>query len=130
MSASIKENSTAVKVNKTSQTKKDRTVKNSNNNNLTNGDSRPVSRNAPITQYFPIRRSERKPKTTLIQEKKKEMESKILGEVEEGLRVCFFIYLILYLLEFCITKFLSFSNYNLNDVTINGEKLQVNIPTT
>ncbi|KAB7494773.1 Histone-lysine N-methyltransferase pr-set7 [Armadillidium nasatum] len=51
---------------------------------------KPVLKNTQITQFFPIRRSHRKPKAALLQEKQKEVEEKILSGKEEGLEVeCF-----------------------------------------
>lgn len=48
----------------------------------------PVSgRNMQMTDYFPIRRSERKPKATLLYERQMDIEKKILEGSEEGLRV-------------------------------------------
>lgn len=54
---------------------------------LTNGEVKPALRNTQMTQFFPIRRSERKPKTTLLQERQKEIEERIKSGTEDGLMV-------------------------------------------
>ncbi|KAK4306269.1 hypothetical protein Pmani_021891 [Petrolisthes manimaculis] len=54
---------------------------------VTNGEVKPALRSGQITKFFPIRRSERKPKTTLIQERQKEIEERIKTGKEEGLTV-------------------------------------------
>ncbi|XP_018014867.1 uncharacterized protein LOC108671795 [Hyalella azteca] len=56
--------------------------------NLTNGeDTSAKNKNAQMTDFFPIRRSERKPKATLMLERQMAIEKKILSGSEEGLRV-------------------------------------------
>ena len=54
---------------------------------VTNGALKPAMRNTQVTEFFPIRRSHRKPKTTIIQEKQKMIEERILSGKEEGLVV-------------------------------------------
>lgn len=43
--------------------------------------------NHSITDYFPIRRSVRKSKKTVLEEKQRDLENKVLCQVEEGLEV-------------------------------------------
>lgn len=49
------------------------------------------ARTKPLTDYFPVRRSERKPHTDLMKDKVKEVEEAILNEVEKGFEVKEFI---------------------------------------
>ena len=46
-----------------------------------------TGRTGQLTDYFPIRRSERKPKATLLHERQMDIERKILQGSEDGLRV-------------------------------------------
>ncbi|MPC78369.1 N-lysine methyltransferase KMT5A [Portunus trituberculatus] len=55
---------------------------------MSNGETKPTQRNTQMSEFFPIRRSERKPKTTLLQERQKEIEERICSGKEEGLMVC------------------------------------------
>lgn len=48
--------------------------------------------NHKVTEYFPIRRSERKYKKNIIEERQKDIESKIINEIEDGLKVNMEIY--------------------------------------
>lgn len=43
--------------------------------------------NHSITDYFPVRRSVRKSKKAVLEEKQRDMENKVLCQVEEGLEV-------------------------------------------
>jgi histone-lysine N-methyltransferase SETD8 len=43
--------------------------------------------NHKVTEYFPVRRSERKYTKKIINEKQIDLENKILNEVEDGLEV-------------------------------------------
>ncbi|XP_063610361.1 N-lysine methyltransferase KMT5A-A-like [Penaeus indicus] len=52
-----------------------------------NGEAKSNLRSTQMTEYFPIRRSERKPKTTLLQERQKAIEERIISGSEEGLTV-------------------------------------------
>ena len=45
------------------------------------------STNHKVTDYFPVRRSIRKPKKKVLEEKQRDMENKVLEQVEEGLEV-------------------------------------------
>ncbi|KAG8237957.1 hypothetical protein J437_LFUL016302 [Ladona fulva] len=47
----------------------------------------PPSENHKLTEYFPVRRSERKPKRTILEERQRDMEEAILSGREEGLEV-------------------------------------------
>ncbi|KAL3856505.1 hypothetical protein ACJMK2_011255 [Sinanodonta woodiana] len=47
----------------------------------------PVQRNKLVTDYFPVRRSDRKCKSDVEKEKLKDLEQKILSEIEDGLKV-------------------------------------------
>lgn len=51
--------------------------------------------NHSITDYFPVRRSVRKSKKVVLEEKQRDLENKVLCQVEEGLevRVCIIIIL-------------------------------------
>ncbi|XP_013788393.1 N-lysine methyltransferase KMT5A-like, partial [Limulus polyphemus] len=49
------------------------------------------ARTKPLTDYFPVRRSERRPHTALMKDKVKEIEEAILKEIEEGFEVKEFI---------------------------------------
>ncbi|XP_072758528.1 histone-lysine N-methyltransferase Set8 [Anoplolepis gracilipes] len=46
--------------------------------------------NHSITDYFPVRRSVRKSKKTVLEEKQRDLENKVLCQVEEGLEVKYF----------------------------------------
>ncbi|XP_069194846.1 N-lysine methyltransferase KMT5A isoform X2 [Procambarus clarkii] len=69
------------------QIKGEKSSKINTSTTLPNGEVKPALRNTQMTQFFPIRRSERKPKTTLIQERQKEIEERIKSNKEEGLMV-------------------------------------------
>jgi len=43
--------------------------------------------NHSITDYFPVRRSVRKSKKVVLEEKQRDLENKVLCQVEEGLEV-------------------------------------------
>lgn len=45
------------------------------------------STNHKLTDYFPVRRSVRKSKKAVLEEKQRDMENKVLYQVEEGLEV-------------------------------------------
>lgn len=45
------------------------------------------STNHKLTDYFPVRRSVRKSKKAVLEEKQRDMENKVLCQVEEGLEV-------------------------------------------
>lgn len=45
------------------------------------------STNHKVTDYFPVRRSVRKSKKVVLEEKQRDMENKVLCQVEEGLEV-------------------------------------------
>ena len=46
-----------------------------------------LSRNHKVTEYFPIRRSVRKTKKTVLEEKQKNLEECVLSKREDGLKV-------------------------------------------
>ena len=46
-----------------------------------------VNRNHKLTEYFPVRRSVRKTKKTVLEEKQKNLEECVLSQREEGLKV-------------------------------------------
>ncbi|XP_071520101.1 uncharacterized protein Set8 isoform X2 [Panulirus ornatus] len=69
------------------QTKVEKSSKANTSAALSNGEAKPALRSTQITEFYPIRRSERKPKTTLLQERQKEIEEKIKNGKEEGLTV-------------------------------------------
>lgn len=48
------------------------------------------STNHKLTDYFPVRRSVRKSKKAVLEEKQRDMENKVLSQVEEGLEVRYF----------------------------------------
>ncbi|XP_078040199.1 SET domain containing 8 isoform X5 [Augochlora pura] len=48
------------------------------------------STNHKLTDYFPVRRSIRKSKKVVLEEKQRDMENKVLCQVEEGLEVRYF----------------------------------------
>lgn len=54
---------------------------NSRNQNLKNLE------NHKLTEYFPVRRSVRKTKTTVLEEKQRTLEQAIRNKIEEGLEV-------------------------------------------
>lgn len=68
----------------------DQLLNNSRSSKLT----APKSTNHTITEYFPIRRSVRKSKKVVLEEKQRDLEDKVLRQVEEGLkvRICIIIY--------------------------------------
>lgn len=70
-----------------SQPKLEKAVKTDTNTVVTNGEAKPVLRGTQMTEFFQIRRSRRKPKTTLLQERQKEIEERILNSCEDGLKV-------------------------------------------
>lgn len=57
-----------------------------NNNQSLNKDS---SQNHKLTEYFTVRRSVRKPKNVILEEKQKCLEDAVLSEREDGLQVHF-----------------------------------------
>lgn len=46
-----------------------------------------VSGNHKLTEYFPVRRSVRKTKTTVLEEQQRDLEEAILSQREDGLEV-------------------------------------------
>ncbi|XP_064082498.1 uncharacterized protein LOC135198645 isoform X2 [Macrobrachium nipponense] len=70
-----------------SQPKSEKAVKTETSTVVTNGEAKPVLRDTQMTEFFQIRRSRRKPKTTLLQERQKEIEERILNSCEDGLKV-------------------------------------------
>lgn len=62
-----------------------------NGNQITNHRSNEFSdtksTNHKLTDYFPVRRSVRKSKKAVLEEKQRDMENKVLCQVEEGLEV-------------------------------------------
>ncbi|CAD1468766.1 unnamed protein product, partial [Heterotrigona itama] len=48
------------------------------------------STNHKLTDYFPVRRSVRKSKKAVLEEKQRDMENKVLCQVEEGLEIKYF----------------------------------------
>lgn len=71
--------------------------------------------NHSITDYFPIRRSVRKSKKTVLEEKQRDLENKVLCQVEDGLEVgictkkyCKNINFFLHLLNNFANKFFSY----------------------
>ena len=75
-----------------SQSKAEKVSKINNLTQMSNDEAKPTQRNTQMTEFFQIRRSERKPKTTLLQERQKEIEERICSCKEEGLMVCTLIY--------------------------------------
>ncbi|KAK8404677.1 hypothetical protein O3P69_007728 [Scylla paramamosain] len=71
----------------TLQSKTEKVSKVNNPAQMSNGEAKPTQRNTQMSEFFPIRRSERKPKTTLLQERQKEIEERICSGKEEGLTV-------------------------------------------
>ncbi|XP_063889960.1 histone-lysine N-methyltransferase Set8-like isoform X2 [Scylla paramamosain] len=69
----------------TLQSKTEKVSKVNNPAQMSNGEAKPTQRNTQMSEFFPIRRSERKPKTTLLQERQKEIEERICSGKEEGL---------------------------------------------
>ncbi|KAK7083987.1 Histone-lysine N-methyltransferase [Halocaridina rubra] len=69
------------------QPKEEKSVKHHANSTVANGEVRPTHKETQITEFFPIRRSRRKPKTELQLEQQKEIEERILNNCEEGLKV-------------------------------------------
>ncbi|CAL4109873.1 unnamed protein product, partial [Meganyctiphanes norvegica] len=59
-------------------------------NNSINGEVKTTLRATQMTEFFPIRRSDRKPKTKLLEERQKDIEEKILSGSEEGLCIADF----------------------------------------
>lgn len=55
-----------------------------------NGEVKTTLRTTQMTEFFPIRRSDRKPKTKLLEERQKEIEEKILSGREEGICIADF----------------------------------------
>lgn len=47
-----------------------------------------INRNHKLTEYFPVRRSVRKTKKTVMEENQKNIEERILSQREDGLKVC------------------------------------------
>lgn len=60
-----------------------------NQNNVQRSTHSPVikSTNHTLTEYFPVRRSVRKSKKAVLEEKQRDIETKVLQQVEEGLEV-------------------------------------------
>lgn len=58
-------------------------------NALTNLESNVQTTEKKLTDYFPIRRSIRKTKKTVLEERQRNIEEAIKAEVEEGLEVIF-----------------------------------------
>lgn len=56
-------------------------------NHRTMDSSNTKSTNHKLTDYFPVRRSVRKSKKAVLEEKQRDMENKVLCQVEEGLEV-------------------------------------------
>lgn len=57
---------------------------------VSNNRSKPASAdstNHSITDYFPVRRSVRKSKKAVLEEKQRDLENKVLCQIEEGLEV-------------------------------------------
>lgn len=52
--------------------------------------------NHTLTEYFPVRRSVRKTKRTVLEEKQKTLEQCVRNEIEEGLEVNKFILILLH----------------------------------
>ncbi|XP_015115334.1 N-lysine methyltransferase KMT5A-A [Diachasma alloeum] len=50
-----------------------------------------TSPNHKVTEYFPVRRSVRKCKKTVLEEKQRDLESKVIRQVEEGLEKKYFV---------------------------------------
>lgn len=48
-----------------------------------------ASQNHKLTEYFAVRRSVRKPKTAILEEKQRNLEESVLSGKEDGLQVCF-----------------------------------------
>lgn len=48
-----------------------------------------VNRNHKVTEYFPVRRSVRKTKKTVLEETQKNLEECVLSQKEDGLKVIF-----------------------------------------
>ncbi len=55
-----------------------------------------ASQNHKLTEYFGVRRSVRKPKTAILEEKQKHLEEAVQSGIEDGLQVIIFSFLILY----------------------------------
>ncbi|XP_046385919.1 N-lysine methyltransferase KMT5A-A isoform X2 [Ischnura elegans] len=51
----------------------------------------PTAVNHKLTEYFPVRRSERKPKRTILEEQQRDLEEAVLSGKEEGIEVQHFI---------------------------------------
>lgn len=49
--------------------------------------NRSVHNNHKLTEYFPVRRSVRKTKKTVLEEKQKHLEEAVMAKQEEGLEV-------------------------------------------
>ncbi|XP_066601060.1 histone-lysine N-methyltransferase Set8 [Prorops nasuta] len=61
-----------------------------NNTNRSPNSTNTESTNRKLTEFFPVRRSVRKSKKTVLEEKQRDMENKVLCQVEEGLEVRYF----------------------------------------
>lgn len=66
------------------------------------------SQNHKLTEYFAVRRSVRKPKTAILEEKQRNLEESVLSGKEDGLQVQFQILLLFIIL---ILKSTFFKNY-------------------
>ncbi|XP_020285286.1 histone-lysine N-methyltransferase pr-set7 [Pseudomyrmex gracilis] len=49
-----------------------------------------IGTNHSITEYFPVRRSVRKSKKVVLEEKQRDLENKVLSQIEEGLEIRYF----------------------------------------
>ena len=58
-----------------------------NNKSGTNESSFGANTNQKVTAYFPVRRSVRKSKKTVLEEKQRDFEQKVIAQIEEGLEV-------------------------------------------
>lgn len=67
-----------------------------------------VHRNHKVTEYFPVRRSVRKTKKTVLEEKQKNLEECVLSQREEGLKVGVLqvILSVVFFIKFHIFKFI------------------------
>jgi hypothetical protein len=64
-----------------------------------------VSGNHKLTEYFPVRRSIRKTKRTVLEEQQRDLEEAILSQREDGLEVvCTLLFIHLMMLSQCHVK--------------------------
>ncbi|KAL3271694.1 hypothetical protein HHI36_022166 [Cryptolaemus montrouzieri] len=61
-----------------------------NNNRLHILEEPLAGNNHKLTDYFPVRRSVRKTKTTVLEEKQRCLEKALRNNVEDGLKICYF----------------------------------------